>query len=130
MEEMFSLLSRFDSMVENCSTEMQSLNDCYLDSGSASVACSDAKQAYIKCEIRMKADLAAVNQACGSQHAEYTSCMSSSAVNGIEQCNCALRDFVTCAEVFDCAPVGFGHEVLIAGSLLILQGLTKSKSQI
>ncbi len=103
---MSSLLSRFDSMVENCSKEMQSLNGCYLDYGSSSSSCSEAKQAYIKCEIRMKADLAVVNKACGSQHAEYTSCMSRAGTD-IGHCNRFLHNFVSCAEVFDCVRVGF-----------------------
>ncbi len=128
MEEMFSLLSRFDSMVEKCSTEIQCLNECYLDSGSSSSACSGAKQAYINCEIRMKADLAVVNKACGSQHAEYTSCMSSRVGNGVENCNPALQKFVSCAEVFDCTPVRFSQR-MTHGRLFIPQRLTRLKTQ-
>jgi hypothetical protein len=100
------LLSRFDSMVENCSTEMRSLNECFLEFGSSSSACSAAKQDYIKCETRMKSDLALVNKACASQHAEYTSCMNSSVRTNIDQCNRALRNFVTCAEVLFYSLVG------------------------
>ncbi len=102
MEKMSNLLSRFDSMVENCSTEMRNLNECYLNSDSSSSACSNAQQNYIACETRMKSDLAAVNKACGSQHAEYTSCMSNGVEIDFEKCNLALQSFVTCSEVFCC----------------------------
>jgi hypothetical protein len=99
MTELTNLMARFDALVNNCSTEMRYLNDCFLDAGSASDRCKDQRLALSKCQSKMKMDLATINAACGSEHHKYTSCMHTNLGNQVDKCTVPLGQFVDCAEV-------------------------------
>ena len=102
MEELQGLMRRFEGLVYDCTREISHYNECTLVLGKAE--CDSQRQKLVACQAAMRRNMDAVTSACGKQHSNFNTCMTSAAAEGSAardsgtQCVEALAEFVNCSE--------------------------------
>ena len=102
MEELQGLMRRFEGLVYDCTREISHYNECTLVLGKAE--CDSQRQKLVACQAAMRRNMDAVTTACGKQHSNFNTCMTSLAEDGSvprdsgKKCVEALAEFVNCSE--------------------------------